>query len=354
MASTQLIPYDRSVLAHRSRTLRTAALALVLAGSLSAVSASAQEPPFSAAERERATALTLGREGLTRYNEGDFAGAAEKLAIAYRLAPVPTLGLWLGRALVQLNRLVEAEGYFAEVEAMKMADVAERLSQLQSDRLSPEGLALHQAALEEAKTDRQALRARIPKIKIVVTGAEGVEIIVDDQVRSDALSSNVPLDPGVHRVIVKDGAREQKREVSLGEGQTVTVEIVFEAPTAPPPPVAEPVVTDEPSQAQAIVGYTALGLGGAALIAGGVMSIVTLSRYGALDCPDDRCGNAMHEDADSYNALRIPSGVLLIAGGVVAAGGLVLVLTAPDEQEARGQEVGLRLGLGSLSLWGRF
>ncbi|MCA9619260.1 MAG: hypothetical protein KC731_09560 [Myxococcales bacterium] len=333
---------------------RAVALALAL-GVFLPTSATSAQPADATGSRERATAKALGREGLLLYEDGDYARAAEKLAVAYRLAPVPTIGLWLGRALIKLGRLVEADARLGEVEAMDLADVAEKLAALQSERLSPEGLALHEKALESAVSERRELAARIPKIEIVVP--EGATITIDGDARPDAGGGAVSLDPGAHRIVVTLGDQTQTRSVTLAEGEETRVTIELRRPTPEPPPSPRPEPTAPAGQrdtattsTQAILGWTTLGLGSAAVVTGGILSLVALSRYGSLDCPDDQCGPSQHDAADRYNALRIPSGVLLIAGGAVAAAGLTIALTAPDDEAS----VSLRLGPTSLTFGGTF
>src|SRR5690606_14260666 len=56
----------------------------------------------------RAAARKLGTSGVEAYQAGDYQGASEKLERAYATLKVPTLGLWSARALIKLNRWVEA------------------------------------------------------------------------------------------------------------------------------------------------------------------------------------------------------------------------------------------------------
>lgn len=345
-----------SVLSSSLMLRRSSVLALVVCASLSATSARAQ-PAGDATTRERDTAKALGREGLQLYRDGDYEAAVDRLAVAYRLAPVPTVGLWLARGLIRLGRLVEADARLGEVAGMNLADVAERLSALQSERLSPEGLAVHEKAVDRAAGERRALAARIPKI--VLVAPDGARIVIDGAPRPEAGRGAVPLDPGEHRIVVTLGEQTQARTVELVEGETtrITIELTSDSegaqsgasePAAPEPGLTEPPIAF--TSTQAILGWTGLGLGGAALVAGGIMSLVASSRYNSLDCPDDQCGPSQHDAADAYNALRVPSGVLLIAGGVVAAAGLTVALTAPDEET----QVALQLRPGAITLGGSF
>ena len=81
---------------------------------------------------------------------------------------------------------------------------------------------------------------------------------------------------------------------------------------------------------------------------------LALSKHGELE---DACGDApcpeRQDDIDSGKTLMTTTNILLIAGGVLVAGGVVLFLTAPDETAAEGVTA-LRMGPGSLSIEGRF
>lgn len=98
-------------------------------------------------------------------------------------------------------------------------------------------------------------------------------------------------------------------------------------------------------------GAIAVGLGGAAVVAGTVVASVAAARYADLDCPNDACGPTLHDDARAYNDLRIPSGVTIAVGALVASVGIVfLVYGATDEQRF----VGVEVGPSGLGLRGRF
>src|SRR5262245_45075283 len=69
----------------------------------------------AADESALAAARALGRDGVTLYQSGQYAQALDKLERAYAVARVPSLGLWAGRALEKLGRLVEASQRYREV-----------------------------------------------------------------------------------------------------------------------------------------------------------------------------------------------------------------------------------------------
>src|SRR5512145_3312082 len=68
----------------------------------------------------RGAARTMGQEGLDAYDAGKYGEAVEKLGAAYAAAAVPTLGLWLARALAKSGQLVEASERYGEVTRLKL------------------------------------------------------------------------------------------------------------------------------------------------------------------------------------------------------------------------------------------
>lgn len=121
--------------------------------------------------------------------------------------------------------------------------------------------------------------------------------------------------------------------------------------TVEPPPAAVPAPRDEGVDSRILFGGIALGVGGAAVVAGTVVAIIAAVRYGDLECPDDACPPERHEDARDYNALRIPSGVTIFAGSVLALTGLVFLVNGMSDDD---KFVAVEVGPGSLSLRGRF
>src|SRR5688572_21923146 len=91
--------------------MRSILAALLLSTALAAAPARAQ----SDEDASQIAARTLGYAGVEAYNQGDYASASDKLENAYRLFPVPSLGLWSARALIKRDLLLEAAARFAEV-----------------------------------------------------------------------------------------------------------------------------------------------------------------------------------------------------------------------------------------------
>jgi hypothetical protein len=100
-----------------------------------------------------------------------------------------------------------------------------------------------------------------------------------------------------------------------------------------------------------ILGWTGVGLGGAALVAGVVTGGLLLSRKDGLEssCGSDldACDASVpEEDVRVYNALRVPTTALLVSGSVMLAIGVTMLLV----DEAGVPETSLRLSAGGMTL----
>jgi hypothetical protein len=313
------------------RRLVAACLAVSLSGPATAWAQARGGPPAAPPaaaeapaidEATRGSARELGEQGNALFAAGDFAGALDKYERANALVPVPTLGVRIARCLVALGRLVEA---------------SERYLAVQRAGLPPDPLPVHQRALDEARAERDALLPRIPSIVVTVSPV-GAEVLVDGAALPPALiGEKRVVDPGAHVVEARAGAATKRVEVAVAEGATVPVHVAIEgAPAAPRAALARPPTTaehaDDGASPWPIVGWSAVGVGGAAAIVGVVTGISAMSQRGDLE---ERCGEELacppeaHDDAGAYNDLRTVSGVTFFAGLGLAAAGVAIVLVDP-------------------------
>lgn len=303
-------------------------------------------PSFAVDTATRAAARDLGHEGVEAYEAGDYQRAMERLERAYEILPLPSLALWSARALEKNGLLLEASERY-----------------LEATRLSTEGAGEAQVQLDaqaEAEKERDALRARIPRVIVDIKGAppEEVEVTIDGAVVAGALyGAGRPSDPGELEVVAKWGEREISRTVIVEEGDEKKITLNFNNVVAPPPaPVAVPEQTEErepetetPTRAtaspqdvapkkggawQKTVGWIGVGVGGAGLAFGGVSGYLAMQKNDDLadNCPDRVCGPDQQAERWHYNNLRIMSSSGLIAGGVIAAAGVTLLVTAPQKE----------------------
>ncbi len=323
--------------------LRRFCAAVLLTATLS-VHAQAQQVD----DATRSAARQLATEGSSAYQADDYAQAYDRFNRAHQLVHVPTVGIWAARSLVKLGRFVEASERYLEVERTPLAEGA-----------PPE----HVKAQKDATEERALLLPRIPSVRITLQGVDPSEALVslnEQLLQAALLGVKRPVDPGKIRIKGVHGQQVVEQNLELAEGATRDVVLDFPKlshvkPSAPlgtteskPPPQQ-----GAPGSADHTLSYVAFGVGGAALITGGIFGGLALSQKSDLDaaCPERKCGPEHHGDNDGYDTKRLVSGVGLIAGAVLVGAGAVLWFTAPSpsgEQHARmgafydGQQLGLR------------
>jgi hypothetical protein len=105
-----------------------------------------------------------------------------------------------------------------------------------------------------------------------------------------------------------------------------------------------------------IIGWTAIGVGGASLILGAVMGGLAMGKHGELsdNCPGGACASDQQDTLDSFRTFGLVSTIGFIAGGVLAAGGVVILLVAPSGDSASAGDVALGFGVGHAQATLRF
>lgn len=330
--------------------------------------------PVAAAqdEAERAAARELGQEAIQAFEDGRYEEALDKFDRAYAAVKAPSLGRWTALTMVKLGRLVEAAQRYLEVTRLPV-NVGDSELQLEAKRAST--------------TERAELLPRIPKLRLKLTGSvpDDVSIRVDGaEVDESMLETELRVNPGEHAVIASSADFSTEKNVTVEESQTKTVVLMFpsesgskggseeepateQAPTAPaagaaagssPPGVAEESKGFDFSSLQRPVGWGALALGGAGLVAGTVTGLIAVSKKKKLDdgdCFGNACGPDEHDSVDAYNDMRNYSTLGFVIGGVATAAGAALLLTAPDEAPARSAtpKVLPWVGLGTAGVAGR-
>jgi hypothetical protein len=112
------------------------------------------------------------------------------------------------------------------------------------------------------------------------------------------------------------------------------------------------------SSTKKTLGWVALGVGAAGIAVGGITGGLALGKKGELEdspeCEGTVCRRStMQGELDSYAMLRTVSSVGFIAGGVLAATGVVLLVTGGSSEAKTSAASGaeLRLRLGPSTLW---
>jgi len=341
-------------------------LALLALTSLGAGLAEAQDGPSAA---DRATARRLATEGQIALKKGDFDTAADRFERANDLLAAPTFLVRLGRARAGQGRLVEAYEIYRKVIR---------------DGVAPDQPDAFKRALAEAKQEVKGIEPRLAWVSVNVVGANPsvVEVQLNNAViPSAALGAQRPVDPGTLRARASaEGYRTAEAEVQLAEGEHLPA---IELRMVPLPKsetsialgeTAGPVMTADGGEpafiSQSTLGYLSLGLGGAGLAVGGVTGLIAYQRHQDLvDLCENHDQNPCHvSDPDGtkhaaavknqhdMKTFATAATVGFIAGGALAATGLILLITAPDDPGKSAQAVTLHpyVGFGTIGAVGSF
>jgi hypothetical protein len=263
---------------------------------------------------DKATARQLFQDAGAAMERSDFETAADLYGRSNTLFPAPTAALGEARALVKLDRLLDAyERYNALVTANLGADAPEAFKQ----------------AVIAADKERGLVFERLPALVVKVEG-QGAVSLDGRPLPTAALGVKRLVNPGTHRITAPGVARV----VSVREGQVLEVPIQIPAGAEPPKPAPPPVEDDgDPGSAQRVTGYVMLGLGGAGVVASAVTGGLYLSARGTVDDECDEQALCSQAGLDAADRARTLGTVNLITffGGIAAAGvGLTLVLTADE------------------------
>jgi hypothetical protein len=343
-----------------SRSARALAVLLSLSVAAPLTVHSVALADVSAADKE--TARTLMNEGRKARDAGDHKAALEAFKKADAIMAVPTTKLEVGHEYEALGMLVEArDAYLAAVRAA----------------VPPKGDPKpFVEARKEAEAKADAIEPRIPSIKILISGVPaGVtsKVSVDgEEVPNETLDVPRKVDPGDHVVAVVAGGVDKKEPVTVAESENKDVTIQFapgEVPTTPTggdlfdknPPKDE---TPQPTTTKAnhTLAYIGFGVGGAALVAGAITGIMSMSKTSSLknDCPNNECPSSKHDDLQSAKSLATISTISFIVAGVGATVGIIDLLankgssSASPEPAPATARVQLYVGVGSAGIQGAF
>jgi hypothetical protein len=237
--------------------------------------------------------------------------------------------------------LLEADERYGWVVAMDPATIAPVLGQLRARGLrldDPAPEAQHKAQ-QGALAEREELQERIPTLEVEVIGADA-----RPTVNGAPINARTRMNPGAYRIEANADGRSVAREIALAERDEAVVALDLRAP----PP------SEDPGATQRVVGWVAVAVGSGAVAIGSVLGVIALVQYAGSDCPDDVCPASEFDQADAYNALRIPAGVGIIVGGAVALGGVGLLLSAPSDPRGEQAHIDAVVAPGFVGLRGSF
>jgi hypothetical protein len=323
--------------------LRVCFFALLLTSALVPSVALAQVSEVSDSNKAAARQLTV--DGFAALQRKDYAAAADLFKRADALYHAPTVTLGLARSLVGLGKLLAAQ---------------ELYNRLIHEPLAPGASDAFVRAIDEGRAELAALSPRIPSLIVQVRGGVPARVTLDGApVPAALLGVKQPVNPGRHTVrVVARGFAPAAAPVEVAEGNTATVALdLVPAPRGVSDGVDESAGDTGTSGRSPLrtVGFVAIGVGGAGLVAGAITLAVDAAKHSSLasQCTGGTCGPGLQGAVDTYHTLGVVSSTSLVVGGALAVTGIVLVFAAP---KARQETVGLvpLLGPGFVGMGGRF
>jgi hypothetical protein len=294
---------------------------------------------------ERNEARMLADEGFALFTKGDYATALDRFEQAEARVKAPTVILQRARTLERLGRWLEAEKAFREAAEWT---------------LLPRSPFQFLTAKSDAKRELAALEPRIPKLTVrVLPPGSAPTITVDGRTAPTALTEPLRLDPGDHLVVARDtSGRSAEHQVTLLPAASMTIDVTLEAPSNAP----EGAPREDALSTLQLAGWIAVGVGGAATIAGIGVGVGAAAKRGELvdRCPNDACPSSLQAEVDSLDGLRYGSTTTIVLGLALGAGGAAAVLFGGDASEAstptarRWPSVEPLIGLGSVGARVRF
>lgn len=294
-----------------------------------------------------APARDLWLEGQQAYQAHDFTRAADRFDRAYELERVPLLGLWVARSMMRAGRWVDALDRYREAAELPLpADASSR----------------DWAARRDAKLEREQLLPRVPNVVVLLAGAPSSEVTLEVNgtfLPTEFLGIPRAVDPGVVKVHAQRGKQGADENVEIAEGETKVVRLSFAEPAPkrePPAHNLEPVArASRHGEVQRVVSFVAVGVGGAALLTGGVFATLAAGDEGRLlrDCPMSRCPQSLRSSVETYESKKTVATVALWSGAALVTGGVLLYFTLP-KNDPKASSVGAFWAGSQAGVWGRF
>jgi hypothetical protein len=292
------------------------------------------------AQQDPARGRALFNEGVALYNDGKYAEACAKLEAS--LQALPGLGTRgkLGECYEKLGKYASAWSMYREV-----AQLAGRAGDATRE----------QVASERAK----ALEPKLSYVTVTISPANDLPGLVVKRNGKELDRAKVgaadPVDPGLVTIeVTVPNKKPFTTQVTVAAGQTSKIDVppLESAVAAPPPPPPEsrkevpyfPPPESESTPWQKPVGLAIAGAGALGMAVGGLFGLSARSTYndafdgGGCDRATKECDAAGQSSVDDARSKATMSTIFFVAGGALAAGGLVLFFTAPS-----GKRTGVRV-----------
>lgn len=289
-----------------TRFFRKTGLACLLVTSFTSNVVWADEP----SKAEKDAAKKLYEEAAREVEQGQYQSACAKFSEALFLTPghIRT-AISLGSCMDKWGKTASAMKHYADARTWSR-------DQGKNDKVT------------EIDTLISALAPRLSRLTITVSPEaskfEGFTVRRGDETIPDSEWSEAQvIDPGAYEVsAMAKGQPTWKTKIVLEIGQTQSITI-------------EPEWSTSKNSFVPTLGFLGLGVGGATAITGGILGGLAISKYNEstrnyLCNEQNQCIRAGYDLRLQAQQLGNASTGLLIAGGILAAGGLTLVLLSRE------------------------
>jgi hypothetical protein len=200
--------------------------------------------------------------------------------------------------------------------------------------LSEGGADLEPERVEQVRAEIKRLKTLVGTL-IVKCPEEGAVVMVDGRRQGQTpIDAPITVKLGEREVVVKLGGKEIHREVvRVAGGEQVKIVVEAQAEEA----ALEPVQPVEPDPLQdegrgRVWTWVALGVAGAAGIAGGVIGGVSIAKRKEFidECGNHTCDDSYEDDRDQVKTLSLTADILYGVAGAAAVTAVILFFAEPD------------------------
>jgi hypothetical protein len=272
--------------------------------------------------QDKAVADAFFADGLKLLRAGKYADACPKLAESERIDPAVGTALYLGECYERTGRVASAQAMFQEGYdfARRRGDTRAAIAKDHHDKLVPSTLTL---------TLAPGARAAGLEVK-----RDGVTISTLE------LGLALPMDGGTHTIVASAPGKKAftgSVVVPIKEGAaTFAIPILADEDRIITPPIA----TESHGSGRRTIGLAVAGAGLAGIVLGSVAGIIATVDWSSSNSTDNGCnanttacttehGVDLRSSAQTWATV---STVGFIAGGVLAAVGVILFVTAPKSR----------------------
>ncbi len=279
-------------------------------------------------------ARDLFRDGAALVEDGKPADGLPKLLEAESLFHAPTHVLYIARAQASLNKLIDAQASYKK---------------LAEEKLGPNASQGFKDAQATAKKELPELERRIPKVQVKPEPADSEELVIvmnGATLEPGRIGAAFAVDPGQYTFEGKaKGLEAQKVIVDAAERTTTEVRMLLRPIGSAPAEGGDTrnvIVRGEDGSVQdasggwgavRIASLPMMGVGGAGMVAGGVLLVLHFVKSGEADdlaaCAP-ACTPAQVADIGSLDSEAAGFGtggiIALSAGAAFLAGGVVMYL----------------------------